>query len=178
MTRVVTTMTGIADQSRVVAEIVATIEGIAFQTNILALNAAVEAARAGNEGRGFAVVAQEVRTLAQRSAAAAREIKELVSDSVTRADQGSQLVNVAGSRIKAVVSEFFNVSSLMAEITDASDDGHRGIVEINQAIGEIDLVTQHNAALVEQAAAAARGVRAEAERLQALVANFKIARTV
>jgi methyl-accepting chemotaxis protein len=178
MTRVVSTMTGIADQSREVAEIVATIEGIAFQTNILALNAAVEAARAGNEGRGFAVVAQEVRTLAQRSAAAAREIKERVSDSVTRVDQGSQLVNVAGSRIKEVVSEFANVSSLMEEITDASDDGHRGIVEINQAIGEIDLVTQHNAALVEEAAAAARGVRAEAERLQALVANFKIARTV
>ncbi|MGF6382206.1 methyl-accepting chemotaxis protein [Paraburkholderia atlantica] len=175
---VVTTMTGIADQSRKVADIIATIEGIAFQTNILALNAAVEAARAGNEGRGFAVVAQEVRTLAQRSASAAKEIKELVSNSVTRVDQGSQLVNDAGSKINEVVSEFAHVSTLMEEITHASDDGHRGIMEINKAIGEIDTVTQHNAALVEEAAAAARGVHAEAERLQTLVTNFKIARAI
>ncbi|MGF6485869.1 methyl-accepting chemotaxis protein [Paraburkholderia sp. JPY419] len=175
---VVTTMSGIADQSRKVADIIATIEGIAFQTNILALNAAVEAARAGNEGRGFAVVAQEVRTLAQRSASAAKEIKELVSNSVTRVDQGSQLVNDAGSKINEVVSEFAHVSTLMEEITHASDDGHRGIMEINKAIGEIDTVTQHNAALVEEAAAAARGVHAEAERLQSLVTNFKIARAI
>lgn len=178
MGQVVQTMAGIADQSKEVADIITTIEGIAFQTNILALNAAVEAARAGNEGRGFAVVAQEVRTLAQRSALAAKEIKELVSHSVERVDEGSHLVSDAGSKINDVVREFAHVSALMDEITSASNDGHQGIIEINKAIAEIDQVTQHNAALVEEAAAAARGVHSEAERLQTLVENFKIPRSM
>ncbi|WP_322028961.1 methyl-accepting chemotaxis protein [Paraburkholderia sp. J76] len=178
MEQVVQTMAGITDQSREVADIITTIEAIAFQTNILALNAAVEAARAGNEGRGFAVVAQEVRTLAQRSALAAKEIKDLVNRSVERVDEGSHLVTDAGSKINDVVREFAHVSTLMDEINSASNDGHHGIIEINKAIAEIDQVTQHNAALVEEAAAAARGVHSEAERLQTLVENFKIPRSM
>lgn len=178
MGQVVQTMSGIAGQSKKVANIIMTIEGIAFQTNILALNAAVEAARAGNEGRGFAVVAQEVRTLAQRSALAAKEIRELVSHSVERIDEGSHLVNDAGSKINDVVREFAHVSALMDETTSASNDGHQAIIENNKAIAEIDQVAQHNAALVEEAAAAARGVHSEVERLQTLVENFKIPRCI
>jgi methyl-accepting chemotaxis protein len=175
MGEVVTTMTGISDQSSKVSDIINTIEGIAFQTNILALNAAIEAARAGQQGRGFAVVAGEVRALSQRSAAAAKEIKDLVMDSVSRINAGSSLVNGTGSKINEVVVECRHVSELMTEITSASNEGHQGIVEVNKAIGEIDTVTQHNAALVEQAAAAARNVHEEAERLLKMVSVFRIA---
>jgi methyl-accepting chemotaxis protein len=174
MRDVIETMIGISTQSNKVAAIINTIEGIAFQTNILALNAAVEAARAGNEGRGFAVVAQEVRTLAQRSASAAKEIKELVTDSVTQINAGSTLVNDAGNAIDEMVREFRHVSDLMNEITAASTEGHQGLLEVNQAIGEIDSVAQHNAALVEQASAAARNVQEEANRLRNLVAIFSL----
>lgn len=174
MNNVIETMTGISHQSNNVAAIISTIEGIAFQTNILALNAAVEAARAGNEGRGFAVVAQEVRTLAQRSATAAKEIKDLVTQSVTQVNSGSTLVTDAGSAIDEMVREFRHVSDLMQEITAASTEGHQGLLEVNKAIGEIDTVTQHNAALVEQATAAACNVQQEADRLRSMVATFRL----
>jgi len=175
MNEVVATMGGISDSSKQVEQIISVIESIAFQTNILALNAAVEAARAGNQGRGFAVVASEVRALAQRSAVAAKEIKELVGQSVERVDSGSRQVSDAGTAISDVVREVGYVSALMSEITTASEEQHSGILQINKAIGQIDEVTQHNAALVEQAAAAARNVHEQSQVLQQLVANFRLA---
>ncbi|MFT0170597.1 methyl-accepting chemotaxis protein [Paraburkholderia mimosarum] len=172
--RVVETMREISDSSARVADIVSVIEGIAFQTNILALNAAVEAARAGEQGRGFAVVAGEVRTLAQRSATAAREVKQLISDSVERVDVGSQLVEKAGNTIQEVVQSVKRVTDIMSEISAASHEQSTGIEQVNQAVSQMDQVTQQNAALVEEAAAAAQSMAEQAEALRNSVDVFKL----
>ncbi|HEY2000396.1 methyl-accepting chemotaxis protein [Paraburkholderia sp.] len=172
--RVVETMRGITDSSSKVAEIITVIEGIAFQTNILALNAAVEAARAGEQGRGFAVVAGEVRTLAQRSATAAKEIKQLIGESVERVGSGSKLVEEAGSTIDEVVRSVARVTAIMNEISAASDEQSTGIDQVNQAVTQMDQVTQQNAALVEQATAAAQSMAEQAQLLRNAVAVFKV----
>ncbi|CAJ0776317.1 methyl-accepting chemotaxis protein [Ralstonia holmesii] len=171
--RVVDTMAGINDSSKKIADIIGVIEGIAFQTNILALNAAVEAARAGEQGRGFAVVAGEVRSLAQRSATAAKEIKELISDSVGRVENGTTLVAEAGSVIDEVVVAVKRVTDIMGEISSASDEQSAGIEQINQAVTQMDEGTQQNAALVEQAAAAAMSLQEQASGLRQAVAVFR-----
>ena len=158
VSRVVDTMNGISASSKKIADIISVIDGIAFQTNILALNAAVEAARAGEQGRGFAVVATEVRSLAQRSAAAAREIKGLISDSVGKVEAGSRLVDEAGRTMAEIVASVKRVTDIMAEITAASQEQSGGIEQVNQAITQMDQVTQQNAALVEEAAAAAESL--------------------
>jgi methyl-accepting chemotaxis protein len=155
-------------------DIIAVIDGIAFQTNILALNAAVEAARAGEEGRGFAVVASEVRNLAQRSAAAAKEIKILIHDSVDTVETGTQLVEQAGSAMQEIVGSIERVTDIMGEITIASREQSSGIDQINLSIAQIDEVTQQNAALVEEAAAAANALKAQADRLALLVNEFTV----
>ncbi|MFC5430146.1 methyl-accepting chemotaxis protein [Paraburkholderia denitrificans] len=173
--RVVETMHDISDSSARVAEIIGTIEGIAFQTNILALNAAVEAARAGEQGRGFAVVAGEVRTLAQRSAVAAKEIKELIHASVERVDAGTAQVDEAGRTITDVVSAVRRVTDLMGEISAASHEQHTGIEQVSQAVVQMDQVTQQNAALVEQASAAAQSLAEQAGGLRDAVSAFKVA---
>jgi methyl-accepting chemotaxis protein len=175
--RVVETMNGISDSSAKVADIIGVIEGIAFQTNILALNAAVEAARAGEQGRGFAVVAGEVRTLAQRSAAAAREIKDLIGESVTRVDTGSKLVEEAGSTINEIVQAVKRVTDIMSEIAAASEEQSAGIGQVNTAVTQMDEVTQQNAALVEEASAAAQSMAQQAQALRQAVAVFRIADT-
>jgi methyl-accepting chemotaxis protein len=175
--RVVETMHEISGSSARVAEIISVIEGIAFQTNILALNAAVEAARAGEEGRGFAVVAGEVRTLAQRSATAAREIKDLIGESVNRVEVGSKLVEEAGSTITEIVDSVKRVTDIVGEISSASEDQSAGIGQVNIAVSQMDLVTQQNAALVEEAAAAAQSMAQQAQGLRQAVAVFKIAET-
>ena len=175
--RVVETMHGITDSSGKVAEIISVIEGIAFQTNILALNAAVEAARAGEQGRGFAVVATEVRTLAQRSATAAKQIKELIGDSVSRVDAGSKLVAQAGSTINEIVQSVTRVTDIMGEISSASDEQSTGIEQVNQAVSQMDEVTQQNAALVEQAAAAAQSMAEQAQALREAVGVFNVGGT-
>lgn len=172
---VIETMRGIADESRRIGEIIGTIEGIAFQTNILALNAAVEAARAGDEGRGFAVVAGEVRALAQRSAAAAKDIKALIGSSVERVDAGSGQVAVAGERMREIVQSIMRVSDIMGEIEAASVEQSTGIGQVTLAISQMDAVTQQNAALVEQAAAAAVALDEQAARLRSTVAVFRVA---
>ncbi|MFK3740413.1 methyl-accepting chemotaxis protein [Massilia sp. TN1-12] len=171
---VVTTMGSIHASASKIVDIIGVIDGIAFQTNILALNAAVEAARAGEQGRGFAVVASEVRNLAQRSAAAAKEIKALIDDSVGKVDEGSRLVQQAGSTMEDIVMSVRRVTDIMAEISSASHEQEAGIEQINQAIGEMDSVTQQNAALVEEAAAAAQSMQEQSSALEQLVSTFKI----
>ena len=174
VSQVVDTMQSISDSSKKMADIIGVIDGIAFQTNILALNAAVEAARAGEQGRGFAVVATEVRNLAQRSAAAAREIKGLIDDSVDKVGVGSKLVEQAGVTMNEVVSSIKRVHDIMGEITAASSEQSDGIEQVNQAITQMDTVTQQNAALVEQAAAAAESLQDQAANLAGLVSVFKL----
>jgi methyl-accepting chemotaxis protein len=173
--QVVTAMVDITASSRKIADIIAVIDGIAFQTNILALNAAVEAARAGEQGRGFAVVAGEVRSLAQRSAQAAREIKSLISDSVERIETGSRQANAAGAAMDEIVSQVKRVSDLIGEITSASLEQSSGIGQVNDAVTQMDQVTQQNAALVEQSAAAASSLNEQATLLATAVATFKVA---
>ena len=172
--RVIETMSGINDSSKKIADIIGVIEGIAFQTNILALNAAVEAARAGEQGRGFAVVAGEVRSLAQRSATAAKEIKELISDSVGRVENGTTLVAEAGDVIDEVVVAVKRVTDIMGEISSASEEQSAGIEQVNQAVTQMDEVTQQNAALVEEAAAAAQSLEEQAGVLREAVASFRL----
>ncbi len=171
--RVVETMGTINESSRKIVDIIGVIDGIAFQTNILALNAAVEAARAGEQGRGFAVVASEVRNLAQRSASAAKEIKELIAASVANVDTGSKLVNDAGQTMGDIVDSIRRVTDIMGEITSASQEQTVGIEQINMAITQMDAVTQQNAALVEQAAAASQSMQEQASQLASVVGFFK-----
>jgi len=167
-------MGSIKDSSRKIVDIIGVIDGIAFQTNILALNAAVEAARAGEQGRGFAVVAAEVRNLAQRSAGAAKEIKALIGDSVDKVDAGSKLVDEAGQTMGLIVTSIRQVADIMSEITAATQEQSNGIEEVNLAITQMDEMTQQNAALVEQAAAAAESMQEQAQKLAHAVSIFKL----
>jgi methyl-accepting chemotaxis protein len=173
VSEVVSTMSSIHASSSKIVDVIGLIDGIAFQTNILALNAAVEAARAGEQGRGFAVVATEVRTLAQRSATAAKEIKALINDSVAQVDHGTELVGRAGQTMEHVVTSIQRVASIISEIAAASREQMTGIDQINQAVGQMDSVTQQNAALVEEAAAAAQSLEDQAHRLTKTVSVFK-----
>ncbi len=175
MVQVVSTMSGINDSSRKIADIIGVIDGIAFQTNILALNAAVEAARAGEQGRGFAVVASEVRSLAQRSANAAREIKTLIGSSVEKVENGTRLVADAGQTMDNIVTQVRQVSDLIGQISSATAEQTQGIVQVGQAVHQLDQSTQQNSALVEQSAAAAESLRQQAARLADTVSVFKIA---
>ncbi|WP_372184398.1 methyl-accepting chemotaxis protein [Xanthomonas axonopodis] len=172
--QVVTTMSGIETSSKKIAEIISVIDGIAFQTNILALNAAVEAARAGEQGRGFAVVASEVRTLAQRSAGAAKEIKHLIDDSVSKVEQGASLVHQAGTTMSEIVASVQRVTDIMGEISAASQEQSSGIEQVNLTVTQMDEATQQNAALVEEATAAARAMEEQAGQLTEAVAVFRL----
>jgi methyl-accepting chemotaxis protein len=176
VSQVVTTMASINASSKQIGDIIGVIDSIAFQTNILALNAAVEAARAGEQGRGFAVVASEVRTLAQRSAGAAKEIRSLIADSVTKVDAGGRLVDEAGTTMQGIVQEIAQLADLMAGIASATAEQTLGIEQVNTAIGQMDGVTQQNAALVEEAAAAAASLQDQAASLAQLVSTFKVER--
>ena len=171
---VVTTMDNISQSSRKIADIIGVIDGIAFQTNILALNAAVEAARAGEQGRGFAVVAGEVRNLASRSAAAAREIKTLIGDSVTKVETGAKLVREAGSTMTDIVVSVESVRAIIDEISNAAREQRDGIAQVNTAVGMLDQLTQQNAALVEESAAASSSLRGQAHELEQVVAVFQV----
>jgi methyl-accepting chemotaxis protein len=173
--QVIDTMRGIQGSSQKIADIIGTIDGIAFQTNILALNAAVEAARAGEQGRGFAVVAGEVRTLAQRSAEAAKEIKRLITASVEQVESGSALVDQAGTTMNEVVSAIRRVTDIMGEISAASAEQSQGVIQVGEAVGQMDQVTQQNAALVEESAAAAESLKQQSRQLVEVVAVFKLA---
>jgi methyl-accepting chemotaxis protein len=173
--QVVSTMQGISDSSRKIGDIIGVIDGIAFQTNILALNAAVEAARAGEQGRGFAVVAAEVRSLAQRSADAAKEIKALIGRSVEQVEQGTVLVDQAGKTMGEIVGSIQRVSDIVAEISTASAEQSAGIKQVGDAVGQMDQATQQNAALVEESAAAAESLKGQAELLVKSVAVFQLA---
>ena len=175
VSRVVDTMKGIEDSSKRIADIISVIDGIAFQTNILALNAAVEAARAGEQGRGFAVVATEVRSLASRSAEAAKEIKELIVASVERVSQGTLLVNEAGHTMSEVVTAVRRVTDLMGEISAASTEQSAGVAQVREAVAQMDEATQQNAAMVEEMSAATSGLRSEAQELVQAVGVFKLA---
>ncbi|MDD2914819.1 MAG: methyl-accepting chemotaxis protein [Gallionella sp.] len=177
VSQVVETMSSINESSRKIVDIISVIDGIAFQTNILALNAAVEAARAGEQGRGFAVVAGEVRNLAQRSAAAAKEIKMLIGDSVEKVEDGSKLVSQAGQTMEEIVTSIKRVTDIMSEITAASQEQSQGIEQVNTAITQMDEVTQQNAALVEEAAAAAESLEEQTQNLSTSVSVFKIDKT-
>lgn len=174
VSQVVETMKGINESSHKISEIISVIDGIAFQTNILALNAAVEAARAGEQGRGFAVVATEVRSLAGRSAQAAREIKTLISASVDRVEQGTELVDRAGATMQEVVTSIRRVTDIMGEISVASEEQSNGVAQVVQAIGQMDQVTQQNAALVQEMSAAADSLNAQAQDLVQTVSVFKL----
>jgi methyl-accepting chemotaxis protein len=175
VSQVVSTMNDISTASRKIGDIIGVIDGIAFQTNILALNAAVEAARAGEQGRGFAVVAGEVRTLAQRSAAAAKEIKALIGSSVERVETGGRLVQDAGTTMNEIVTSVQLVSTIVGEITAAASEQSAGIGQVNGAVNELDRMTQQNAALVEQSAAAAESLKDQAQRLAGVVSTFRLA---
>jgi methyl-accepting chemotaxis protein len=172
--RVVSTMNGISESSKKISDIIGVIDGIAFQTNILALNAAVEAARAGEQGRGFAVVAAEVRNLAQRSAAAAKEIKALIGDSVDKVDAGSKLVDAAGNTMQEIVGSVKKVSDLIAEIAAASREQSSGIEQVNTAVSQMEHVVQQNASLVEEATAATESMKGQADSLLHMVARFQL----
>ena len=174
VSEVVSTMRGINDSSKQIADIIGVIDGIAFQTNILALNAAVEAARAGEQGRGFAVVASEVRSLAQRSAQAAKEIKGLIHTSVERVEQGTALVDQAGSTMTDVVAAIQRVTHIVGEISAASAEQSQGVAQVGEAITQMDQVTQQNAALVEESAAAADSLKLQARQLVDAVAFFRV----
>jgi methyl-accepting chemotaxis protein len=171
---VVATMSAINESAKKIEDIISVIDGIAFQTNILALNAAVEAARAGEQGRGFAVVAGEVRNLAQRSASAAKEIKELITDSVNKTTEGTKLVENAGNTMEEVVSSVQRVADIISEISAASTEQTTGIDQVNQAVTSMDETTQQNAALVEEAAAAAESLVDQANQLADAISQFKL----
>jgi methyl-accepting chemotaxis protein len=174
VSQVVETMGAISQSSRKISDIIGVIDSIAFQTNILALNAAVEAARAGEQGRGFAVVASEVRSLAGRSAEAAKEIKQLIQASVTKVEEGSAQVSQAGQTMDEIVSSVQRVTDIMGEITAASHEQTSGIEQINRAVAEMDLVTQQNAALVEESTAAAQSMQQQTSDLSQMVSVFRL----
>jgi methyl-accepting chemotaxis protein len=172
--QVVQTMNGISASSTKIADIISVIDGIAFQTNILALNAAVEAARAGDQGRGFAVVAGEVRALAQRSAGAAKEIKTLITASVEQVDRGATLVESAGKTMEDILQSIKEVNDIVAQISLASKEQSHGVSQVGQAVTQIDTVTQQNASLVEESAAAAESLKQQAQRLVQLMSTFHL----